>query len=115
MEAKNSLENYAFQVRNSVNDEKVAGKISEADKKKVNDAVSSTTSWLDANQSAEKEEFEEKQKALEAIVLPILQSMGGGGAPGAGGFPGGPGGFPGAGGPGPSPDADEGPKIEEID
>jgi len=113
VEAKNALENYAFQIRNSINDEKLAGKVSEADKKKVLDAVNTTTSWLDSNQSAEKEEFEEKQKALEAIVLPILQNLQGG----EGGMPGGmPGGFPGgAPGAGPTPDADEGPKIEEID
>merc|ERR1711991_49186 len=69
VEAKNSLENYAFQIRNSVNDEKLAGKISEEDKTKVLDAVSSTTSWLDSNQTAEKEEFEAKQKELEGICL----------------------------------------------
>jgi hypothetical protein len=78
------LENYVFQVKNSVNDEKVAGQVSESDKKKVLDAVNSTTQWLDSNQSAEKEEFEEKQKALETIVLPILQNLSGG----AGGAPG---------------------------
>jgi len=121
VEAKNSLENYAFQIRNSINDEKLAGKLSEDDKSKVNDAISSTTSWLDANQNAEKEEFEAKQKELEGICLPILQSLGGG----AGGMPGGmpdmsggmPGGFPGGapGGAPPAAEADEGPKIEEID
>merc|ERR1711998_174513 len=118
VEAKNSLENYAFQIRNSVNDEKLAGKISEEDKTKILDAVSSTTSWLDSNQTAEKEEFEAKQKELEGICLPILQNLGGG----AGGMPGGmpdmgAGGFPGAGaqGPGPAEAADDGPKIEEID
>ena len=95
-----------------------AGKLSEADKKKINDAVSSIASWLDSNQSAEKEEFEEKQKTLGAIVTPILSSLGGG-APG--GFPGGAGGFPSGfpggapGGPCPLKAADEGPKIEEID
>ena len=125
VEAKNSLENYAFQMRNTINDEKVAGKLSADDKKKVLDAINSTTSWLDANQSAEKEEFEAKQKALEAIVLPIIQNLGGGaggvpgGFPGAGGFPGGaggfPGGFPGGASSGPSEAADDGPKIEEID
>merc|ERR1711907_804650 len=56
VEAKNSLENYAFQIRNSINDEKLAGKLSEDDKSKINDAISSTTSWLDSNQNAEKEE-----------------------------------------------------------
>merc|ERR1711880_11982 len=85
VEAKNGLENYAFQIRNSINDEKLAGKVSEEDKTKINDAVQSTTSWLDANQNAEKEEFEAKQKELEGICLPILQSLGGG----AGGMPGG--------------------------
>merc|ERR1712065_69125 len=109
VEAKNGLENYAFQIRNSINDEKLAGKVSEEDKTKINDAVQSTTSWLEA-----------KQKELEGICLPILQSLGGG----AGGMPGGmpdmsgmPGGFPGGAAPGGAPpagEADEGPKIEEI-
>jgi len=121
VESKNSLENYAFQMRNTINDEKVAGQISPEDKEKVEAAVKETTDWLDANQNAEKEEYEEKQKAIEAICLPIIQSLGGGA--GAGGMPGGmpgggmPGGFPG-GAPGGAPEpaaADEGPKIEEID
>merc|ERR1711998_744670 len=116
VESKNSLENYAFQMRNTINDEKVAGQISPEDKEKVEAAVKETTDWLDANQNAEKEEYEEKQKAIEAICLPIIQSLGGGA--GAGGMPGGimPGGFPG-GAPGGAPEpaaADEGPKIEEI-
>jgi len=118
VEAKNALENYAFQIRNSINDEKLAGKISEGDKKTVLDAVNKTQQWLDSNQTAEKEEFEKQQKSLESIVLPILQSLGGGGADGMpGGMPGGfPGGFPGgATSSGPAADADEGPKIEEID
>jgi len=109
VEAKNSLENYAFQVKSSINDEKLAGKISEADKKKVQDLIAKTTQWLDSNQGAEKEEYEAKQKELESQVLPILQNLSGG----AGGMPGG---FPGgATGSGPAEAADEGPKIEEID
>ena len=114
VDAKNALENYAFQVRSSLNDEQLAAKISEGDKKKVQDAIQATTSWLDGNQQAEKEEFEEKQRALEAIVTPILQSLsGGGGAPG--GMPGGMPGGNGFGGAGPAEAHDEGPKIEEID
>jgi len=117
IEAKNSLENYAYSVKSTLNDEKLAGKVSESDKKKVLDAVTAATNWLDSNQQAEKEEFEEKQKSLEAVVSPIFSSLSGG-APG-GGFPGGAaGGFPGAGasaGGAPSADHDDGPKIEEID
>jgi L1 cell adhesion molecule like protein len=111
------LENYAFQVRNSIRDEKLAGQVSEADKKKVEDAVAKTTQWLDSNQHAEKEEFEQQQRELEGIVLPILQNLSGGGGGMAGGFPGAAG-FPGGTGAtssGPAAAADEGPKIEEID
>jgi len=107
IEAKNGLENYCFSMKNSVNDEKMAGKIPADAKKKVLDAISATTTWLDSNQGAEKEEFEEKQKALEKICLPILQNLSGGagGMPDMGAAPGGAG----------APEADEGPKIEEID
>merc|ERR1711934_1064792 len=85
IEAKNAMENYCFSVKSSINDEKVADKVSEEDKTKIMDAISKAQSWLDSNQSAEKEEFEEKQKELESVVPPILQAMGGG----AGGMPGG--------------------------
>eukprot|EP00602_Paraphysomonas_sp_CaronLab_P010397 CAMPEP_0185025004 /NCGR_PEP_ID=MMETSP1103-20130426/8131_1 /TAXON_ID=36769 /ORGANISM="Paraphysomonas bandaiensis, Strain Caron Lab Isolate" /LENGTH=658 /DNA_ID=CAMNT_0027558111 /DNA_START=61 /DNA_END=2037 /DNA_ORIENTATION=- len=121
IEAKNSLENYAYQMRNTMNDEKMADKISADDKAKVEAAITETTQWLDNNQNAEKEEYEAKQKSLESVVLPILQNLSGGGEGGMpGGMPGGgmPGGFPGGGMPGgapPSGGGDDGPKIEEID
>merc|ERR1711998_680270 len=59
IEAKNAMENYCFSVKSSINDEKVADKVSEEDKTKIMDAISKAQSWLDSNQSAEKEEFEE--------------------------------------------------------
>ena len=117
VEAKNALENYAFSIRNTLNEDQVSSKLSESDKKRVLDAVNQTTSWLDSHQKAEKEEFEEKQKELEKIVLPILQSLGGGNggagfSPGAGGSSG----SSGASGASSSTgDHDDGPKIEEID
>ncbi|KAJ8604066.1 hypothetical protein CTAYLR_001756 [Chrysophaeum taylorii] len=125
VEAKNSLENYCYSIKTTVADEKLASKLADADKDKINAKVQETTSWLDANPSAEKEEFEAKQKDLEAVVNPILTNLGGAGGGMPGGMPGS--GFPGAGGmpgdfPGgaapnapPAGGGDEGPKIEEID
>ncbi|KAG3144134.1 hypothetical protein PI124_g15279 [Phytophthora idaei] len=58
VEAKNALDNYAYNLRNSMNGEKLKEKTPEADKKAVDDKVLETLQWLDANQAAEKEEFE---------------------------------------------------------
>ena len=74
VEGKNNLENYAFQMKNSLNDENSAGKISSVDKEKVNRAISDVMIWIDKNQSASKEEYEQKQKELEGICLPVLQA-----------------------------------------
>merc|ERR1712137_501830 len=107
IEAKNGLENYCYSLKSSISSPEVEGKIPADEKKKLEDAIEETISWLDANLSAEKEEFEEKQKALEGIAMPILQSMAGG----AGGMPGGGmpdmgGGVPDMGGAGAPPAAD---------
>jgi heat shock 70kDa protein 1/2/6/8 len=116
VEAKNALENYSYSMRNTMNDSKVAGNMDPSDKSTLDAKISETIAWLDANQSAEKEEYEEKQKELEAVANPILSKMSGG-AGGAGA----PGGMPdmggaGGGAPEPVPDATEaGPRIEEID
>lgn len=116
--AKNSLESYCFNMKSTVEDEKLKDKISEADKTTILEKVNEVIRWLDANQLAEKEEFEHKQKELEALCNPIITKLyaAGGGAPG--GMPGGfPGGFPGAGGaaPGAGGAAGTGPTIEEVD
>ena len=118
IEAKNGLENYCYSLKSSIEGEEVKDKIPEEDKTALLSAINETTSWLDANQAAEKEEYEEKQKALEGIAMPILQKMAGGaggGMPDMGGMGGG---MPDMGGMGGAP-ADEdpagGPTIEEID
>jgi len=90
IEARNGLENYAFQVKQSVNDEeKVGAKISAEDKKKVNAAVEEALSWLEEQGTeATTESLTEKRKSLEAIVNPIMEAMykaSGGGPGGAGG------------------------------
>ncbi|GKZ00112.1 70-kilodalton heat shock protein [Mayamaea pseudoterrestris] len=113
IEAKNGLENYCYSLKSSISSEEVQGKIPADDKAKLEAAIEDTIKWVDGNLTAEKEEFEEKQKSLEAIATPILQSMAGG----AGGMPdmSGMGGMPGAGGAPPAADPASGPTIEEID
>merc|ERR1711966_342186 len=84
VDAKNSLENYAYNMRNTIQDDKVGGKLDADDKAKITEAVEAAISWLDANQLAEVDEFEDKMKELEGICNPIMSKMyqAGGGAPG---------------------------------
>jgi L1 cell adhesion molecule like protein len=115
VEAKNSLENYCFTMKNSLNDLK-EDKIDASDKEAVTKAVDETLQWLDSNQLAEKDEFEAKMKELQDLINPIMTKvhqagqqqgapgagMPAGGNPYAGGMPGGmpgggmPGGMPGS-------------------
>ena len=92
----------------------VKSKLSDADRKTIEGAVDEALRWLEDHHEAEREEFEEKQKALETKVMPLMQKLyaGGGGAGGMpAGMPGGPeeGGAPGGGAPG------SGVTIEEVD
>merc|ERR1719198_461045 len=93
VEAKNSLENYLYSMKNTVTDQKKLGeKISEDDKKAVLDAVEEGIKWVDANVNADEEAYKEKQKEVEGVCNPIVSKLyQAGGAPpgGAGGAPGG--------------------------
>ncbi|PWN39325.1 heat shock protein 70 [Ceraceosorus guamensis] len=94
--AKNGLESYAYSLKNSLNEEGFKSKLSPEEVEKLNGAISETISWLDGAQEASKSEYEEQQKTLEGVAMPIVTkaAQAGGAPPGAGG----PGGFPGAGG-----------------
>jgi len=111
--AKNGLESYCFNMKTTIEDEKVKDKISEDDMKKISDKCEEAIKWLDANQLAEVEEFNDKQKEVEGVCNPIITKLyqGAGGMPDMGGMPGG---MPGAGG-APSGAGGAGPTIEEVD
>jgi len=76
IEAKNGLESFAFGLKSQLEDEeKLAGKLSEEDKDTVEEAVNDVLDWLQSNDDAEKEDFDEKKAELEEIVNPILQEF----------------------------------------
>merc|ERR1711976_452301 len=83
IESKNALENYAYSMKSTIGDEKLAGKISDSDKATLEEAIENTIKWLDSNQSAEKEEYEKNKKnwrkfvcqfynLLEAVVCQVV-------------------------------------------
>ena len=50
--SKNSLESYAFNMKATVEDEKLQGKINDEDKQKILDKCNEIISWLDKKQTA---------------------------------------------------------------
>ncbi|KAF7149304.1 hypothetical protein RHSIM_Rhsim03G0170500 [Rhododendron simsii] len=74
-EAKNALENYAYNMRNVINNEKNGTKIPRANKSKIEAALEQAIQWLDENQLARMEEFEDKMKELEGICNPKITKM----------------------------------------
>ena len=112
VQTRNSLEAYAFSLKNTVGESGFKEKVDAEDASKLEKAVEETISWLDASQAASTDEYKERQKELEEVANPIMTkfySAGGapGGAPGAA-----PGGFPGGAAPG---GGDSGPTVEEVD
>ena len=75
VEAKNALENYAYNMRNTIRDDKIGEKLAAADKKKIEDSVEEAVQWLDGNQTAEADEFEDKMRDLESVCNPIIANM----------------------------------------
>ncbi|ODQ44265.1 hypothetical protein PICMEDRAFT_18505 [Pichia membranifaciens NRRL Y-2026] len=111
--SKNQLESYSYSVKNTSSEKAFEEKVSAEEKEQITKACDETIAWLDENQTASKEEFDDKQKELEQVVNPIMTKFyQAGGAPGA--APGGaaPGGFPGA---GPAAEEPAGPTVEEVD
>ena len=110
IEAKNTLENYVYNIRNTLkNGETDATKEAW---KEAEPIVDEAIKWLDANGLATKEEFEKKMKEIEAVIQPLMTKMYQSGMP-AGGVP--QGGMPGAPPGGFEMPTGAGPKIDEVD
>jgi heat shock protein 5 len=86
IDARNSLETYVYNMKNQLAD-KLGEKIEAGDKETIETAMKEALEWLDDNQSAEKEDFQEKLKEVEGICNPIVtklyQAAGGPGGAGA--------------------------------
>lgn len=114
IEAKNDLENYVYNTRNSVS--QATTDVAKEIKPDVEKIVTAATEWLDNNTTASTEEYKDKKKEIEEELAPIMAKLyAAGGPPGAGS--GMPGGMPDMSQftqqPGSAPT--DGPRVEEVD
>jgi len=76
LEAKSHLDSYAYSLKNTLNDQKLGAKLRGDDKSKLEEAVKETLAWIDMNQtSASQQQFEEQQKKLEQVAMPIISKL----------------------------------------
>lgn len=74
VDSRNKLESYIYNMRSTIEDnDKLAGKIDSDDKEKIEASLKEALEWLDDNQNAEKEDFEEKMKEVEAVCNPVIK------------------------------------------
>jgi heat shock protein 5 len=76
--AKNGLEGYLYNLKNTLEDDGEKGvgdKIDESEKKELVGIVDEALDWLEENPEAEADEIKEKQKEVEAVANPIMKKV----------------------------------------
>lgn len=109
VQARNELEAYLYNLKNSIN-ESLKDKLTGDDKTTLTTTVEDALVWLEDHPAAEKSDYDAKQKEVEHVVNPILKRAYESGAGGAGN-------------PGADDDflgedvdgVDNGPSVEEVD
>jgi len=65
IDARNQLENYIYQMKNTVTDsDKLADKLDDDDKATIMDALEEHGDWLSSNFEADKEDYEDHLREL---------------------------------------------------
>ncbi|KAG1330545.1 Luminal-binding protein 4 [Cocos nucifera] len=76
IDAKNRFENYVYKMKSTINDkDKLADKIKSDDKEMMESALKEAMEWLDGNQKAEKDDYDDKLKELEQVCNPIIKKV----------------------------------------
>jgi len=82
--AKNGLESYLYNLKNTLDDEEkgISDKIAEAEKTELVSLIDEALDWLEENPEADAEEYSAKQKEVEQVANPIMKKVYGSGPSG---------------------------------
>ena len=75
IDSKNNYESLVYQMKNTLNDEKTSSIIDTSMKDELNKIIEEHISWLDGNQMASKEEYNEKKIEFEKSMKPLQDKM----------------------------------------
>jgi len=95
IDAKNGLENYLYNLKNSIIKREDSPPVLDEIKTELDPLIDEGIKWLEENNKADIDTYKNKQKELETIINPLMQKLYSQGAPGgmpdgmSGGMPGG--------------------------
>jgi heat shock protein 5 len=79
IDARNGLESYMYNLKNTLDDDEKGISISAEDKKELKDIIDETLDWMDENPEADKEDYNGKLKEVEQVANPIMRNVYAGG------------------------------------
>jgi heat shock 70kDa protein 1/2/6/8 len=75
LEAKNDIENYCFQMKNSFNDAKLKDHFTNKDKALIEDLAEEGLAWIDTHADSTVEEFAAQKEVLKGKFNPIMMKI----------------------------------------
>jgi len=75
IDARNGLESYLYNLKNTLDDDEKGENLSAEDKKELTDIIDEALDWMDENPEADKEDYDEKLKEVENIANPIMRNL----------------------------------------
>ncbi|KAK7295692.1 hypothetical protein RJT34_18603 [Clitoria ternatea] len=75
IEARNALENHAYNIRDAINHHEISSRLSLEDKKKINNAIDYALKRLEVNVDAEQGDFDSMRKVLSSVFDQVIVKM----------------------------------------
>jgi len=75
IDSKNNLESYVYQVKSSIEDDKLKDKIGEDNLKNIRESVDDIIKWFDEDNNYKKEDYDNKMKELQNLFNPVMGQM----------------------------------------
>jgi len=77
IDARNGFESYIYQIKNALDDPEkgLKAKLSAEDASKVSDTLDEASDWLDENQEADAEDYNNKKEEMKGVLDPILKDV----------------------------------------
>ena len=75
IDAKNGLETYVYSLKNTLQDDKISSRIDADEENILTQKIDGAITWIENNQNANVEEYEQMQKDVENVAMPIMTKV----------------------------------------